>query len=369
LKRSLNVLYVGDDTPDDADAMLYYLRRALEADRTVAWQVRHRAGGRSIGGEEIDAADAVVLVERPNPTVVRALRAYLESGGTALLVLASTQAASVLADLTGRRAIECQEAPVQGYAMLGRLDFQHPLLQPFAEPRFADFTRIHFWRYRKIALAEMPDTQVLARYDNNDPAWFDVGVGRGRLLVWTSGWHPTDSDLSLSSKFVPLLYSVLRYGGVRTDQPSQYFVGDPVPRETLASARSTDIVLRKPDGQTVSLEADEPAFTQTDQPGIYTVVTSTRERAFAVNVPVAESRTDPMPIEDLERFGVSLAPVSDVPPVTLEAAAQRTSFRDMESRQKLWRWALLAALAVLLAETWLGGRLARRGTESGGEGS
>jgi hypothetical protein len=32
----------------------------------------------------------------------------------------------------------------------------------------------------------------------------------------------------------------------------------------------------------------------------------------------------------------------------------------LESRQKLWRWILLAALGLLLIEIWLGGRLSRR---------
>ncbi len=32
---------------------------------------------------------------------------------------------------------------------------------------------------------------------------------------------------------------------------------------------------------------------------------------------------------------------------------------ELEGRQKLWRWVILAALAFLAVETWLAGRLAR----------
>jgi hypothetical protein len=74
----------------------------------------------------------------------------------------------------------------------------------------------------------------LAWFDSNDPAWLEVPAGRGSLLVWTSGWHPADSDLALSSKFVPLLYSALEYGGLR--DISRYFVGDPrCPRQNAGS--------------------------------------------------------------------------------------------------------------------------------------
>jgi hypothetical protein len=34
---------------------------------------------------------------------------------------------------------------------------------------------------------------------------------------------------------------------------------------------------------------------------------------------------------------------------------------ELESRQKLWRWFIVGALAVLLVESWLAGWTARRG--------
>jgi hypothetical protein len=38
---------------------------------------------------------------------------------------------------------------------------------------------------------------------------------------------------------------------------------------------------------------------------------------------------------------------------------------ELENRQKLWRTLLLAALTVLLLETWLAGRTARRAPAPG----
>ena len=32
---------------------------------------------------------------------------------------------------------------------------------------------------------------------------------------------------------------------------------------------------------------------------------------------------------------------------------------QLESRQKLWRWLIVAALVLLVAETWLAGRLSK----------
>ncbi len=188
--------------------------------------------------------------------------------------------------------------------------------------------------------------------------------------MWTSGWHPSDSDLALSSKFVPLLYSVLQYAGAQTDRPSQYFVGDPVPVSRRGSPVAAGLQVRKPDGSTVRLDAGQHTFTQTDSPGIYSILDSAHDanpQSFAVNVPVAESRTDPIAVENLEGLGVSLEPASDVYQAGLESITHRRSLREMESGQKLWRWVLAAVLGVLLIETWLGGRIARSRSALEGE--
>jgi len=268
----------------------------------------------------------------------------------------------------------------------------HPLLKPFSDPRFGDFTRIHFWKYRRVNLANCPAARVLASFDNNDPAWFEIPVGRGTLLVWTSGWQPSDSDLALSSKFVPLLYGALEYGGALATHQSQYFVGDPVPMPNQMSSGAADIQIRKPDGTTVDVGRDPQVFAQTDLPGIYSIsasklpggsvmtgdlgdgsppsVASHRQAAldaatrpdpqsFAVNLSPAESRTDPMPIEDLEKLGVSLKPAATVLSDATRLAARHNSFSEMESRQKLWRWVLVGMFLLLLIETWLGGWLTR----------
>ena len=60
------------------------------------------------------------------------------------------------------------------------------------------------------AMVNEEDHLRLACLDTGDPLWFSMAVGRGQLLTLCCGWHPQDSDLALSSKFVPLIYSILR---------------------------------------------------------------------------------------------------------------------------------------------------------------
>jgi hypothetical protein len=185
---------------------------------------------------------------------------------------------------------------------------------------------------------------------------------------------------------VPLLYSALESAGVLMERQAQYFVGDPVPLPDPTSAGAGDLQIRKPDGSFVRLTAGQQTFAQTDAPGIYSIANSAREanpqttirnnvtasaarqpQSFAINLPAAESRTEPMPVEDLEKFGVPLQATAGSASVAAAQTARQDRFEEMESAQKFWRWILLATLIVLLLETWLAGRLTRPAPAPEGE--
>ncbi len=367
LQQHIDILYVGSDEPDDPKNMLYYVRQAFGATNNLNARVTSHKGNEALVPDEVAAAHLIVVTEATHPESLGVLGGHVESGGTVLLVMKSAQAATMLSAITGIGNIDSEEADASRYAMLGRIEFTHPLLSVFADPRFGDFTKVHFWKYRRVDLAALPDARVLARYDSDDPAWFEVPRGRGTVVVLTCGWHPVDSDLALSSKFVPLLYSVLEYGGALAGTQTQYFVGDLVPIVNPTALPSENVRIRKPDGSTVVLDRGAETFAQTDMPGIYGIESASRTKQFAVNVPVSESRTDPMALEELEKLGLSLKPLSPVATGQLAKAAIHRGMAETESEQKLWRWVLVAALVVLLMETWLAGWLTRPASESRGE--
>jgi len=116
--------------------------------------------------------------------------------------------------------------------------------------------------------------------------------------------------------------------------------------------------LHAPDGSELNLSPGETNFTGTVMPGIYGVA-SPRVKRFAVNLEAAESRTAPLPVDEFERLGTPLARASAT--VARETARKvQLQTAELEGRQKLWRWFIVATLAVLLMETWLAGRTARR---------
>jgi hypothetical protein len=136
-------------------------------------------------------------------------------------------------------------------------------------------------------------------------------------------------------------------------------VGDTVDLLTLApKTGASTLSVRKPDGSQVQLASGETRFTHTDQPGIYEVLAAAPVK-FAVNLDATESKTAPMSMDELERLGLPMKAIEATP--ALVAAKQETLHNaELEARQKLWRWLIVAALAVLLIETWLAGWITRR---------
>ena len=117
--------------------------------------------------------------------------------------------------------------------------------------------------------------------------------------------------------------------------------------------------MRSPGGATATLTAGTANFTQTVQPGLYQIETGGRSLRIAVNLDAAESRTSPLPADQLERYG---APGPLPAPDAAREARREALLQgvEAENRQKLWRWFLGATMAVLLLETALAGWTARR---------
>jgi len=371
LTSKVNILFVGNDKADDSRGMLYYIQRAFRTTGSIEPTVISRSA-ENLTNADITTAHLIIAADAIGAGHVDSVRKYLETGQTVLLVMKSTDTAQTITLLTGIQNVESDEADIDTYSMLNRIEYKHPLLAPFSEPRFGDFTQIHFWKHRRINIDDLPGAEILAWFDNNDPALFELHVEKGSLFVLTSGWHPSDSQLALSSKFVPLLYSFLEYSGIFTNRQSQYFIGDQVPVSPLTGSRQAELEIRKPDDSVVHLNVGDEVFTKTDLPGIYSIESSVGKRVFALNLPANESRTSVMPIEDLEMLGVSLAQPS-TENIKLFAGprsireGRHSSFTEMESEQKIWRLILIVLLAVSFVEIVLAGWLTRSPSNIQGE--
>ena len=342
-RNDLLVGYFGAEPANDPQNMRYFLHRAFEqtnlATRVLAISNNIPAEAKNLG--------MLVLGAAADPEVIELSKALLREGRTVVLPLRDAASANTISALTGLLA-PAPEAPAATYGLFGRINFQHPLFAPFSDARFSDFTKIHFWKYRSLDLSNITNANVLASFDSGQPLLTEIPVEKGRLLVLASTWMPADSQLALSSKFIPLLFGMLEQSASIRHLSQQYLVGDLV----SLPPEITEVTL--PGGERKAVTGDR--FSETSQPGIYLA----GEFQFAVNLDPAESRIQPRENDQLTSLGVPIGTVGDVAVERASEERQRNLLAtDAEARQKMWRNFLLAALVLVLVESWLAGRLSR----------
>jgi len=358
-RRNIRVLYLGSEAAGDSRQPRYFLERALPA--TARWQFELVAPDASaLTSADLAAAAVVVLTDTLEETNGQWLRREIEAGKSLLAAPKSLAAARSLVAWLGAAADSVQERQGSRYAMWGEIDFTHPVFAPFSDPRFGDFSKIHVWAHRLLDAATLPGARVLAKFDSGAPALVHVPLGKGNVWILTAGWHPADSQLGVSSKFVPLLWSLLEQSGVIRSETKNLVVGDPIDLDPGLGI--TGVIA--PDGARVPLATESRQFTATTEPGIYRLQGSRGETRVVVGLDPAETRTEPLAADELEQRGVRLR--LDGPTGGLVAKETSRPAVEAEGRQKLWRWFLWATLLVVGVETLLAGLTARRAAESGG---
>lgn len=351
--KAVKIIFIGDEkTRSEAASPLFYLSRALQPTPSLRPEltiVPETAQSLPAGTELVFISGA-----RLSSPLAQRLRALAEKGGLVIAVATPEMNAQDLEALTGISGIQSDVSDkpdsTDDYQMLAEVQTTHPLFRPFADERLRDFTKLHFWKHRKLTLPKDSPLEVLARFDQGDSAILARSLGKGRVVLLTSGWHPADSQLALSTKFVPLLYGWLEAAGFRNEQSASLLVGDVLPLDGATS-------ITTPNGQTLTPKPGDTI--RAELPGVYTLG---KDHLVAVNIAPEEGRITPMDLTKLRELGVRVEDV-DVDDTTSTKAEdkERLAITEQEAQQRAWIWLLGSLLAILAWETWLSGRI-RQGT-------
>jgi hypothetical protein len=356
-KQEVKLVYVGSDAAEDQAGPQFYLRLATSGDplRQVDLQLLENENDSMLNAQPVP--QLVVVTRKISASLAAGLKAYAERGGTLVLAPPDQEAAAVIPTvLDDVELAPAKTGEAADYLLLGEIDFSHPLFVPFANPRYNDFTKIHFWKHRALAVKADAATTVAAKFDSGEPAILDRSLGEGRVVVFASGWHPEESQLALSSKFVPLVGALLDQACGSTAPLAGVVVGQAV--ELSADKAESPVFIHKPDGSESLVATGVKVFAETDQPGIYSIGSGASEQRFAVNLAAAESNTAPLDLEQLDQLGVKTGTVLTRAEELDRIRQQRDT--ELESRQKIWRWLIISVLGLLILETVLAGRATRQ---------
>jgi hypothetical protein len=128
-------------------------------------------------------------------------------------------------------------------------------------------------------------------------------------------------------------------------------------------------VVLSPDGDGLALRTGEgPLYLELDDQGFYEIRPPGRQDvrplAVAVNVDVTEADLSPLDPEEL-KASITSAPGSVNAPQLGGAADESLRRVEQERRQGIWRWLLLSAFLVLIAETVISNHLSRSTAKRG----
>ena len=348
-QQTVRIVYIGEDKPNDAEGSLFYLKSAFQKSSTLDFQVE------AVSGKSTDLlpeADLFVIGDAVDDPLAQALGQAIEGGSTALIVVQSPSQAANLGQWLGADGVVIRDIASSDYALLHSLKLDDPVLAVFRDARFSDFTNLHFWKHRE--LQNLPDEgiDVLARFDSGAPAWLAARRGEGRLLVMASGWTPADSQLALSTKFIPLLYSILQPVLEGKTQSRQFVVGREVNVTRFNNGQAAGDVTVMPPGDGAAAIPVDTVFTPA-APGLYTAKGSDWSETFAVNLTAAESRTEPIAMEQFKKIGLPMSTPAAAP-LAVEAAKKTETHR-----REYWQWALAAVLLFVTLETVLAAKGSR----------
>lgn len=358
-KKELSIIHYATPAAGSKESPDYFAKRAFPS--TKSREVNFLTIGPDspqimIANTEIHL---MIISRQLSQTETNLVKQYLQQGGIVLFSLNDDNSSQTLKPLLSlpdnvAEKVTVDSAEVNGYALLTNINFDHPIFQMFQAPEYSDFTKLKFWKYQQITFPDSIPHQVLARFDHDHPAIMNIPSGQGQLIVMTFGWTPEESQFALSTKFVPMMNAILVQNTKLIEMPSQFVIDDKFKLPNIKQLTKINTT----DSSPIKLAVAQTDFKRTIQPGLYQI-TSEQEnepaQKFAVNLAIEESNTTPLAMEKLESLGVRLLKQGEATEAESHSSDIRRQalIRELEQKQKIWRWLIIVALMMLCLETLL----------------
>ncbi len=349
-QRPRKVLIVSDRNQRSA----FFLQKALTTGENLPFEIEVV---RSLpAGLDPQTAPLVILDDPRRPPAAGAVRSYLEAGG-GVAITAGRQLrpeawegweSLLAADFGERRYVRSRS---KSFASITEVSWEHPIFAVFQDSHRAALAGAQFYSYWRLEPRE--GANVVARFDEGDPALLERTVGRGRLLMMAAAADTSWTDFPLRSSFLPVWDRLLEYAAGWQPRPATLRVNQVLAPPASSSedggrAGSWDLI--DPAGVKVlglGGGSQEPLVLKL--PGVYEVRSDRATDYVAANVQREESDLSRVRAEDL--LALFVPGESQASPDEAEVAATRK-----ERQQSLWWVFLVAGGLVLGMEAWVANR-------------
>jgi hypothetical protein len=200
------------------------------------------------------------------------------------------------------------------------LDYQHPIVVPFAGHARAGLLTTPVWRYFRVAPHEMGTSRVALAFNSGDAAIVEHRLQNGCCILVTTATSPQSVDRSTSPptpwsalstwpSFPPLVQEMLAFAVRGRTELRNRRVSEPLEGAVRGTYPHLTVMIDRPDGSSerLTLRADGSdsrwAYSDTNHSGVYKARYESpldRQELYAVNVDPRES--------NLQRFDADSLP-------------------------------------------------------------
>ena len=336
---------------DPATAL--YFRSALESAADAA-VVLEEATTEQLRSRDLSAYAFIVLSDVAGlaPGVEARVTAWVKAGGRAL-ISAGTAAAQ-------QRRIPVFDVPIIGSHDFTRDDIRFASVAAVDEA-YAPAGGLAGWQGIKVfyvTRVDAPQAQVGLRLADQTPLLLEQPLGKGRVLLFASGFDRLTTDLPLHPQFVAFVDRLASYLSGRGTRLSALSVGDSVDLRPDPAVRGSADVLA-PDG-THPLDLRQAEQVRTwplPAAGFYALsLADSRHDLVAANISRLESDLAPASPDKLKLWQATSDNRSSAPAPDTSTVTGATGPTGDESVHNLWWYAMWLLLLAVVAESLVASR-------------
>ncbi len=355
IPEKFNVLIVDDDGGGEI------VRLALIPSEEAArhWSVK-KTDSQNLASINFRDYDLVIL-SGPVTTGIaetRRLFEFIDAGGGLLFILGEKTDQSYFNREFGQKLGVEMLSPVPeyisgaGYFALERLDYSHPIFEPFAEMHKNEMPGLKFYGLANIR--KNTEGLSLGYFSNGNPALIEGRFGLGNIIILGSPILPRFTDLAGHSFFVPFIIRTAEY--LATDVSSYdvgIFVGQNIMRNVSDKGNLQNTAeMTTPDNQIFQLTGiQKPGQISFDcrpvnLPGLYQLASGNRPiDIFAANLSPDEGN---LQAASFEQLAASLG-IKRLKTIPFDSDSDKFISESRYGRE-LWQIFLWAAVILLVVE-------------------